>query len=176
MEAIMKFHGRKAKAIVWEHNTHVGDARFTDMRDEEMWNVGQLVREKYHRKDEVFIVGFSSFEGSVIAGRIWGGKMEEMKVPQALKTSIESLLHIDSPENKLILLDSPYWKNRFNEYIGHRAIGVVYHPERDRGNYVPTLLPFRYDALIYLDKTTALHPLHLKPDSSQIPETYPFGF
>jgi erythromycin esterase-like protein len=175
LEALMKFHGRKAKAIVWEHNTHIGDARFTDMRDDGMWNVGQLVREKYQKKDEVFIAGFSSFEGSVIAGRKWGGKMEKMQVPQAEKKSVEALLHADSAEDKLILLDAPHWKERFNEYIGHRAIGVVYHPEYERGNYVPTLLPSRYDALLYFDKTTALHPLHLKPDGSQIPETYPFG-
>jgi erythromycin esterase len=176
LEGIMNFHGKKAKGIVWEHNTHVGDARFTNMRDDGVLNVGQLVREKYHRKDEVFIVGFSSFEGSVIAGRMWGGKMEKMIVPQAVRNSIESLLHIDSPENKLILLDSPYWKDRFNDYIGHRAIGVVYHSEYERGNYVPTLLPFRYDALIHIDKSNTLHPLHLEPNSSQIPETYPFGF
>jgi erythromycin esterase len=175
LEELMKFHGKKAKGIVWEHNTHIGDARFTDMRDDGMWNVGQLVREKYHRTDEVFIVGFASFEGTVIAGRSWGGAMEKMNVPQASKRSVEALLHIDGAEDKLILLDTPYWKDRFNEYIGHRAIGVVYRPENERGNYVPTLLPFRYDGLIYLDKTTALHPLHLNPDSSKIPDTYPFG-
>ena len=174
--ALMKFHGRKSKGIVWAHNTHVGDARFTDMRDNGMWNVGQLVREKYHKKNEVFIVGFSSFQGSVIAGRSWGSNMEKMPVPGASQNSIEALLHIDSPEDKLILLDTPYWKDRFSDYIGHRAIGVVYHPEYERGNYVPTLLPFRYDALIHIDKSTALHPLHLKPDGSKIPETYPFGF
>jgi erythromycin esterase len=176
LEAIMKFHRSRAKGIVWEHNTHVGDARFTDMRDDNMLNVGQLVREKHHDKDGVFIVGFSSFKGSVIAGKIWGGKMQKMEVPEAIKNSIEALLHIDSAEDKLILLDSSYWKERFSEYMGHRAIGVVYHPEYERGNYVPTLLPFRYDALIYIDKTSALHPLHLEPDGSQIPETYPFGF
>ncbi len=176
LEAIMKFQGAKAKCIVWEHNTHVGDARFTDMRDEGMWNVGQLVREKYHRKDEVFILGFSTFQGTVIAGRSWGGAIEKMTVPQASRSSVEALLHIDSPEDKLILFDGPYWKERLDDFIGHRAIGVVYHPEDERGNYVPTLLPFRYDALIHIDKTQALHPLHLEPDGSQLPETYPFGF
>lgn len=176
MEAIMQFHGKKASGIVWAHNTHVGDARYTDMKDEGLWNVGQLLREKHAKKEGVYIVGFASFEGSVIAGKMWGGKMQVMDVPPAVKGSIESVLHQDSAENKLILLDNPYWKERFNDYRGHRAIGVVYHPQRERGNYVPTLLPSRYDALIFIDKSKALHALHLKPDLTETPETYPFGF
>src|SRR5688572_12716306 len=66
LEAIKEFHGPKAKGIVWEHNTHIGDARFTDMKDAGMWNVGQLMREKHQHNAGVFIVGFSSYEGSVI--------------------------------------------------------------------------------------------------------------
>jgi erythromycin esterase len=176
LQSLMKFHGRRAKGIVWEHNTHVGDARYTEMRDEGMLNVGQLVREKYNENDGVCIVGFSSYEGSVIAGRIWGGKMERMNMPPAVPGSVEHILHAHAAKDQLLLLDNPYWKDRFQDYLGHRAIGVVYHPERERGNYVQTLLPSRYDALIYIDKTRALYPLHIKPDGSQIPETYPFGF
>jgi erythromycin esterase len=176
LNALMKFHGRSAKAIVWEHNTHIGDARFTDMRNEGMHNVGQLVREQHNDGKEVYIVGFASFKGSVIAGRIWGGKMEEMNVPPAIKGSIEEVLHTESANDKLILFDSDRLRKKFDKYMGHRAIGVVYHPERERGNYVPTLLASRYDALVYLDQTEALHPLHLKPAGNQTPETYPFGF
>ena len=175
LDAIMDFHGRKAKGIVWAHNTHIGDARYTDMKDDGMWNVGQLVREKHFHDAGVFIVGFSSYEGSVIAAKIWGGKMQRMRVPPAIEGSIEHTLHKVEAENKLILLDGAYWKDRFREYAGHRAIGVVYHPEYERGNYVPTLLPSRYDALIHIDVTKALHPILVKPDETQIPETYPFG-
>jgi erythromycin esterase len=176
LESIMKFHGRKSKGIVWEHNTHIGDARYTDMRDAGRWNVGQLVREKHEGKDGVYILGFASYQGTVIAGRTWGGKMEVMDVPAAARGSIEEILHSDSAQDKLILLDNPYWRNRFNDYLGHRAIGVVYHPEYERGNYVPTLITSRYNALIYIDQSKALHPLHLQPDGAQVPETYPFGF
>jgi erythromycin esterase len=175
LESLMDFHGKRAKGIVWEHNTHVGDARYTSMRDEGMWNVGQLVREK-HKNDGVYVVGFASYEGSVMAGTSWGAKMQKMNVPPAIHGSIEYELHNDSDEDKLILLDRPYWKERFRNYQGHRAIGVVYHPNYERGNYVPTLLPSRYDALIYIDKSRALHPLHIKPAGHQVPETYPFGF
>jgi erythromycin esterase-like protein len=176
LESIMKFHGADAKAIIWEHNTHVGDARFTRMRDDGLWNVGQLLREKHSSDKDVFIVGFASYEGFVIAGKSWGSKMETMRVPHAVNTSIEGRLHEQFQKDQLILLDHPYWKEKFNGYVGHRAIGVVYHPEYERGNYVPTLLASRYDALIYIDQSNALHPLHIKPNEDQMPETYPFGF
>jgi erythromycin esterase len=174
LNSLVQFHGEKAKGIVWEHNTHVGDARYTDMRNEGMWNVGQLTRVQ-HENDGVFIVGFGSYEGTVIAGRRWGGKMEKMNVPKAMKGSIEEVMHRDSASDKLIMCDSDYVRERFAEYTGHRAIGVVYHPDHERGNYVSTLLPSRYDAFVYLDRTQALHPLLIEPDGHQMPETYPFG-
>ena len=175
LNAIMQFHGKSAKGIVWEHNTHVGDARYTDMKNDGMHNVGQLVRQQ-HEKNGVYIVGFSSYEGSVIASRKWGGRIEEMVVPRAMEGSVEDVLHRDSAEDKLMMFDSDYLQMKFGRYMGHRAIGVVYHPEYERGNYVPTLLSSRYDAMLYLDKTEALHPIHLQPDGDLVPETYPFGF
>jgi erythromycin esterase len=176
LNSLMKFHGKSAKAIVWEHNTHIGDARFTNMRNEGMYNVGQLVREQHADGRDVFIVGFASYKGSVIAARDWEGKMEVMTLPPAIKGSIEEILHQDSSDDKLLLFENDHLRKKFEGYLGHRAIGVVYHPEYDRGNYVPTLLPSRYNALVYIDETEALHPLHLKPDDKQMPETYPFGF
>ena len=176
LEALMNFHGKKAKCIVWEHNTHVGDARYTDMKDDGLVNVGQLVRERYGAGENVFIVGFSSYTGSVIAGKIWGGKMQNMDVPKAVPNSLEHILHADSADDKLILLRDDSWRERLKSYLPHRAIGVVYHAEYERGNYVPSLIPSRYDAMLYIDRSTALHPLHIKADISEIPETYPFGF
>jgi erythromycin esterase len=174
LNVLMKFHGKQAKAIVWEHNTHVGDARYTDMQQEGLFNVGQLVREE-HSRDGVFIVGFASRQGSVIAGKEWGGNMQVVKVPPAVKGSVEDILHQQSPENRLIIFDKEHRDEKLNGRLGHRAIGVVYHPERERGNYVPSDIQSRYDALIYLDETNALHPLHLEPDGTRMPETYPFG-
>jgi erythromycin esterase len=176
LNAVMKFHGRSAKAIVWEHNTHIGDARFTNMQKEGIHNVGQLVREQHGDGKEVYIVGFASYRGSVIAGRTWGGEMEKMNAPPAVNGSIEEILHNESANDKLLLFDSGRLQKKFNRYLGHRAIGVVYHPERESGNYVPTLLASRYDALLYIDETEALHPLHLKPAGNDVPETYPFGY
>lgn len=174
LNALIKFHGKRAKAIVWEHNTHIGDARYTDMRNSGLLNVGQLVREQ-HQKEGVFVTGFSSYEGSVIAGQSWGGQMQEMRVPPAVKGSVEEILHSESTDNRMIIFGDHAYDRRLDNYRGHRAIGVVYHPEAEQGNYVATLLPSRYDALMYFDRSTALHPLHLHPSASEVPETYPFG-
>lgn len=175
LNSLMNFHGPDAKVIVWEHNTHIGDARFTDMADDGLLNVGQLVREQ-HKAEEVVLVGFGSYEGSVIAGRMWGGRMQEMEVPPAITNSVEAFLHDDSAENKLLIFNEKSdIKEQYKDWLKHRAIGVGYHPSGERGNYVPTKLSSRYDAFLYLDKTKALHPLGLKPSGHKTPETFPFG-
>ncbi|ALJ00908.1 erythromycin esterase family protein [Rufibacter tibetensis] len=175
LNTIMNYHGPEAKVIVWEHNTHIGDARATDMADEGMLNVGQLVRDQ-HKPEEVVLVGFGSYEGTVIAGRMWDAPMQEMPVPPAIEKSVEEVLHSASQESKLLIFDQqPALREYFRGWMGHRAIGVVYRPERERGNYVPTKLSARYDAFLYLDKTRALHPIHLKPAGQKTPETFPFG-
>ncbi|WP_432506590.1 erythromycin esterase family protein [Kineococcus arenarius] len=152
--------GRPAKAVVWEHNTHVGDARATDMAGQGMVNVGQLVRER-HAEDGVVIVGFGGHAGSVVAGRSWGAPMERLPVPPARTGSVEALLRLAVDEPALIVVppeeQQPGW---MSEERPHRAIGVVYHPEAEHwGNYVPTVLGRRYDAFLFFPDTTALHPL-----------------
>jgi erythromycin esterase-like protein len=175
LDRLVKFHGEGTKAIVWEHNTHIGDARYTDMRRENMVNIGQLAREAYGEKD-VVLVGFGSYEGTVIAGDAWDAPMQKMPVPPAKPGSVEAILHEDGLGDQLLLFDNPETRQRYDRKLGHRAIGVVYHPQRERfGNYVPTLLPSRYDAFIFLDKTSALHPLKMPASGHQTPETFPFG-
>lgn len=99
-----------------------------------------------------------------------------MNVPAAMTGSWEDLLKRTGIQNGYLLLND-FKDNRFLDYeIGHRAIGVVYHPTAEKfGNYVPSILPVRYDAFIYLEQTKALHALHVSQDDRQIPETYPFG-
>jgi erythromycin esterase len=175
LERLMSHHGPDAKAVVWEHNTHIGDARATDMADDGMANVGQLVRER-HSREGVVLVGFGSYRGSVIAGREWEAPMEKMAVPAGRPGSWEDVLHRAGEPDKLLLLDESRCAGEFLEERGHRAIGVVYHPEREQfGNYVPTILPRRYDAFCFIDETHALHPLRLHPALEKVPETYPWG-
>ena len=175
LERLMAHHGDNAKAIVWEHNTHIGDARATDMASAGMVNVGQLVRER-QQAEGVVLVGFGSHHGSVVASDSWGAPMERMPVPPARLDSWEGMLHSASAVDRILLLrDDP--ADEYRELRGHRAIGVVYHPDRERyGNYVPTILAQRYDAFIYLDETQALHPLHIESVSKAAPDLYPWGF
>jgi len=122
-------------------------------------------------------VGFGSYKGSVIAGKNWGAVMESMILPEADKASWEFLLHKANDGDKLLIMDDLVQHHILNEtHIGHRAVGVIYNPRYERfGNYVPTILPMRYDAFIFLDETRALFPLHINPDGHLVPETYPFG-
>jgi erythromycin esterase len=176
LERLLKFHGDNSKVIVWEHNTHIGDARATDMTNEGMYNIGELARLQHHDKG-VVLVGFGSYKGTVMAGRSWGAPMQTMEVPEARDGSWEYLLHKAGASNKLLLMEDFSLNDMLMEnHIGHRAIGVVYNPVYEQyGNYVPSILPLRYDAFIYLDETMALLPLHITTDEKQVPETYPFG-
>lgn len=175
LDRLMKHHGDGAKAIVWEHNTHVGDARGTDMAAAGMVNVGQVVRER-HGVDDVVLVGFGTHHGEVVAASAWGDTLQVFNVPPARQGTHEDLLHEVAPGQSLLVFpevrDGPWLSAR----RGHRAIGVVYEPELDRRrNWVPTIMARRYDGFIYLDETKALQPLGTLVSSTAAPETYPWG-
>lgn len=160
LEKLMEFYEDTARVLVWAHNTHIGDARATDMAKAEMINVGQLLREKHN--SNVYAIGFGSYQGTVTAGRAWGAAPEQMKVPPAVTHSWEELLHRVGAGDKLLMFHKEEKTLLDEVVIGHRAIGVVYHPEQERGNYVPTVISQRYDAFIYLDQTKALLPLSVE--------------
>jgi len=194
LKRLMEFHGKQSKSIVWAHNTHVGDARYTDMAEAKMVNIGQLVRE--HAGDEkAALVGFGTYQGTVIAAKEWGEKMEKMRVPPAVDGSWDRLIHELSQGRNRLLIFRDYSLKEHNgkrqliteeekeDLItktkrGQRAIGVVYNPEYEKyGNYVPTDLTRRYDAFLHIDKTHALHPLHMPEvkEDEDLPETFPTG-
>lgn len=176
LDRLVEFHGPESKAIVWEHNTHIGDARYTDMADDGMYNIGQLAREKYGR-EHVKLVGFGTYQGTVIAGRSWGAPMQKMDVPPAVEGSWEEMLHRMSTDDKIILSKDLRELPELQRRIGHRAIGVVYDPKFEAfGNYVPTVIPERYDAFIYFDETEAVHPLRMKTTSGKEPDLYPWNY
>ncbi|HEY2854843.1 MAG TPA: erythromycin esterase family protein [Gemmatimonadaceae bacterium] len=169
----------EARAIIWEHNTHVGDARFTNMASAGMVNVGQLVRQA-HGGDGVVIVGFGSHHGTVIAGDEWGAPMKRMRVPEARSGSWEDYMHeaVGDRASALLVFEDADDGGipELDEPLAHRAIGVVYEPSHERwGNYVPTLIPRRYDAFIFIDETRALSPLHMPVNVREVPETFPSG-
>ncbi|WP_391119654.1 erythromycin esterase family protein [Psychrobacillus sp. L3] len=155
---IMDYHGDEAKIIIWEHNTHIGDASATNMEESGMVNVGQILRLQ-NRKENVFAVGFGTYTGTVIAANEWGLPYKQINVPPAQKGSWEDALHNAGAIDKLLIFNEEN-RSLFNKQIGHRAIGVVYNPDFESyGNYVPSKMSDRYDAFIYIDQTKALTPL-----------------
>ena len=176
LDRVVEHHGPGAKAIVWEHNTHVGDARATDMAWSGMVNVGQLVRER-HGEDAALLVGFGGHDGTVVAAPRWGAPMRRMAVPPAVRGSHEALLHEVAPEPALAVFPPDRSGPWLSARRGHRAIGVVYEPDRDRvGNWVPTVMGRRYDAFVSFGTTSALHPLHPLDDAGDGEmDTYPWG-
>lgn len=178
LDRLIAHHGPTSKVVVWEHNTHIGDARFTDMARHGMHSVGQLVRQ-LHGDEGVVLVGFGTHRGTVIAATEWGEPMQRMRVPPARSGSLEALLQSAGVGNCLLVFNDAAngGVNGLDEPIGHRAIGVVYDPDRERwGNYVPTIVPGRYDAFIYIEETRAVDPLHMPVRVGGEPaETFPTG-
>lgn len=176
IDLLAEHHGGHSKGLVWEHNTHVGDARATGMADAGMVNVGQLVRER-HAGDGVVLVGFASHRGTVIAADLWGAPQEVMTVPDARSGSHEALLHDTLGEPAVLVFGADRSGPWLGARRGHRAIGVVYHPWREAGNYVATVMGGRYDALLWLEETRALQPLHREgpPEEPEL-DTEPSGF
>lgn len=176
LNRLLDLHGPGSKAIIWAHNTHIGDARYTDMRREDMVNIGQLAREQLGR-EQVFSVGFGSYQGSVIAGKEWGAPLEKTAVPAATHHSWEHQLHeqLDGA-NALLLSTELKGESRLQKAQNHRAIGVVYRPQFEQfGNYVPSVIPERYDAFLFIDRTRALHPLAIHAEEKGMPDLYPWG-
>jgi len=160
LDRLAAHHGRGSRGVVWAHNTHVGDARATDMADVGMVNIGQLARERYG-EEEVVLVGFGTYQGAVVAARAWGGRTERMPVPPARTASHEHVLHDLGHDRALLVFPAEEAAGSWlTTRLPHRAIGIVYDPERERtGNYVATVLGRRYDAFIHLERTRPLEPL-----------------
>ncbi|PYE52712.1 erythromycin esterase family protein [Deinococcus yavapaiensis] len=170
--------GRSAKVVVWAHNSHLGDARATDMgwkRGE--LNVGQLMRERH--PGETFLLGLTTHHGEVTAADDWGGPARRRRVRPGLKRSYEQLLHEVGLANFwLDLRERNEATHALSEGRLQRFIGVIYRPETERwSHYSETRLTEQYDAVLHLDETTALAPLD--PTSGwtegEAPDTYPTG-
>jgi erythromycin esterase-like protein/predicted phosphoribosyltransferase len=162
--------GGPAKVAVWEHNSHLGDNRATELGQAGQLNVGQLVRERHG--DDALLVGFTTYTGTVTAASEWGGAAERKRVRRALPGSWEELLH--EQHTPAFLLDPAELHGRRLE----RAIGVIYQPETERiSHYFHARLAAQFDAVIHVDETHALEPLERTSEweAGELPETYPFG-
>lgn len=176
IDRIAEWMGPGSKGLVWEHNTHVGDARATDMATAGLVNVGQLTRER-HAPEGVALVGFAAHRGTVLAAEGWGLPEHVFNVPIARAGSHEDLLHTALGRPSVLVFGHDRSGHWLTKRRGHRAIGVVYDPGRETGNYVPTVMGGRYDALMWFEQAVALHPLrHEMPPREPELETEPSGY
>ena len=158
-----KRRGRRSKIAVWEHNSHLGDARATYMADVGEWNVGQLTRERFG--EDVVLVGFTTSEGTVTAASDWDGPAEKKRIRPAIPGSYEALFHETGIESFLLLLDADDPLGvRLQSPRLERAIGVVYLPQTERAShYFEARLSDQFDAVIHVDRTRAVEPLERTP-------------
>jgi erythromycin esterase-like protein len=165
------------KIVVWAHNSHLGDARATDMQARGEWNVGQLVREQF--PDETINIGFTTFAGTVTATSNWDEPAQLKKVREGLNNSFERLFHQVGIGAFFLNLRDEELKNALGgERLLERAIGVIYRPETERvSHYFYTDLPRQFDGVIHFDTTRALEPLDKVASwtHADVPETFPEG-
>ena len=169
--------GQTAKIAVWEHNSHLGDARATYMADYGELNVGQLVRQQYG--NDVRLIGFTTYTGTVTAASEWDGPAERKRVRPALAESYEALFNQTGEAGFLLSLrDNKRLSNVLREPRLERAIGVIYLPQTERqSHYFDARLSDQFDAVIHFDETRALEPLERTAPwkRGEPPETFPTG-
>ena len=167
---------RQPKAIVWAHNSHLGDARATEMSLHGELNVGQLVRERFD--DDAVLIGFSTHHGTVTAASDWGAPAERKNIRPALRGSYEDLFHQTGLPRFWIDLRGAGQIGVLQQQRIERAIGVIYRPDTERlSHYFHVRLPEQFDAFIHIDETSAVEPLERTSiwEEGELPETYPFA-
>ena len=177
LAAHLELQNQNAKIVVWEHNSHLGDARATEMGGRGEWNVGQLVREKYG-DDETRLIGFTTYAGTVTATSNWDEQAQLKKVRPALKNSYELLFHKTGIPNFFLNLRGSELKKILSKPLLERAIGVIYRPETERlSHYFASILSEQFDGVIHFDETRAVEPLDKVASwtHEDAPETYPEG-
>ena len=173
----LKGSAGQAKIAVWAHNSHVGDARATEMGQRGEFNIGQIARERY--KGDAVLVGFTTDHGTVTAASDWDGPAERKQVRPALPDRYEAVFHRAGPSRFLLTWrDGDSVTEGLREPRLERAIGVIYRPETESiSHYFRSRLPDQFDAVIHFDETRAVEPLerNLKWEKGEVPETFPFA-
>lgn len=171
----LRASGRQGRTVVWAHNSHLGDARATQMGQRGEWNVGQLLREQVGAA--VLNVGFTTYTGHVTAARDWDAPAERRWVRPARDDSYEHLFYRTGKDRFFLSLQDET-AQALAEPLLERAIGVIYRPESERAShYFSASLADQFDAVLHLDETTAVEPLETTElwSRHEPPDTYPFG-
>jgi protein-L-isoaspartate(D-aspartate) O-methyltransferase len=176
LQALLESHGPGSKAIVWAHNSHVGNASATEMSARGETNIGELCRKEYG--GHAYSIGFGTHAGKVAAASDWGGPMETKAILPSRPDSYEWLCHDSGTPRFLLPLrsgTSPELRAGLMKPRLERAIGVIYRPETElASHYFQASLPEQFDEYIWFDETTAVRPFRTE-DLSGLPDTYPFG-
>ncbi len=176
LKALLAFHGPRTKAVVWAHNSHVGDAAATEMWARGEYNIGHLCREEF--ADRAYSIGFGTNAGTVAAASAWDGPMEIKAVRPALDRSYEKLCHEAGHPRFMLPLRDPAagtLRRGLSKPRLERAIGVIYRPETElASHYFQAHLPNQFDEYIWFDRSTAVTPFGTK-ELEGLPDTYPFG-
>jgi protein-L-isoaspartate(D-aspartate) O-methyltransferase len=176
LEAVLAHRGPGARAVVWEHNSHVGDATATAMGARGEHNVGSLCRARFG--DDAYLVGFGTDRGTVVAAAGWEQPMEIMRVRPAREDSYEGLFHASGLAAGLMHLREPRRASVREELLVprlERAIGVVYRPDTERAShYFQAVLPQQFDEYVFFDESRALRPLPM-PQAPGVTDAGPFG-
>lgn len=168
--------GRQGKIVIWAHNSHLGDARATEMGRHGEWNVGQLIRERAG-VSQALLVGFTTYTGHVTAARDWDAPPERRWVRPARADSFEHLFHRSDLDRFFLPLRDGAAK-LLSPPLLERAIGVIYRPESERAShYFEASLAGQFDAVFHLDETTAVEPFDFGEhwQHREVPDTYPSG-
>ena len=175
-QALLEFHGRDSKAIVWAHNSHIGNSAATEMSARGEFNIGELCRKKHG--DSAFAVGFGTHIGTVAAASDWDGPMEIKAIQPSRTGSYENLCHETGRARFMLPLRGTGRGEARNSLMRprlERAIGVIYRPESElASHYFEAVLPRQFDEYIWFDETDAVTPLASKK-LGELPDTYPFG-
>lgn len=176
LQLVRSYRGPGAKIVVWEHNSHVGDASATEMGARGEHNVGMLARREYG--EDAFLVGFGTHDGIVAAATDWGGPMEHKRIRPSHPDSYERLCHDTAIAAFMMHLREPQrpeLRDELAEPRLERAIGVIYRPETElQSHYFQASLPHQFDEYIWFDHTSPVVPLPTHPVAGA-PDTYPFG-
>jgi erythromycin esterase-like protein len=174
LAAHIRRHGRDPRIVVWEHNSHLGDARATEMGRQGELNVGQLIREAHG--DDARLIGFSTYTGTVTAASEWDGPAERKRVRPGMRGSYEELFHAFHVPNFSLPLRGNAAAGVLEEPRLQRAIGVIYMPQSERqSHYFYASLPRQFDAILHFDETRAVEPLERREiaHTGEAPETFP---
>ena len=173
LKTLIAFHGPRSKAIVWAHNSHVGNAAATEMAARGELNIGQLCRAEYGARS--FLLGFGTHAGTVAAASDWDGPMEVKTVRPSLPNSYERLCHDTGQPNFMLPLRGAPGSALLARPRLERAIGVVYRPETElASHYFQAVLPEQFDEYVWFDETRAVTPFTTR-ELEGVPDTYPFG-